>query len=334
MLHSSLWRWIALGLLSALTATAGPAAGDYADGEDLAVRQAAIEALGDINGSVVVVDADSGRVLTMVNQKLALADGAIPCSTIKLVAGLAALSEGLIVPQQKVYFPGDWFMTITEGLAISNNVLFDHLGRKLGFERFARYARLFGLGEKAGWGIPGEQLGRFPEAEHSYGVGRMTSFGDGIAVTPLQLAAFTAALANGGKLFYLQHPSSQDDVRRFEPRLKRSLPIADWLTEVEQGMAEAVKRGTGRNAKLAGERIHGKTGTCSYVQDRRKTRMGWFTSFAKNLGGRNLSTVVMLHGGFVHGPLAAEVAGRLYRGLAASQHSQAEPAAVNLCHCD
>lgn len=333
-MHFRLLRWIALGILLAGGAAAAPTAGDYVDGEDIAVREAAIEALGELNGSVVVVDSDTGRVLTMVNQKLALADGAIPCSTIKLVAGLAALSEGLIAPEEKVYFPGNWFMTMTEGLAISNNVLFDHLGEKLGFERFARYARLFGLGEKAGWEIPGEQLGEFPEQEHSYGVGRMTSFGDGISMTPLQLAAFTAAIANGGKLYYLQHPSSRSAAEKLEPRLKRSLPIASWTAELEQGMAEAVKRGTGRNAKLVGEQIRGKTGTCSFYQHRRKTRMGWFTSFARDLRGRNLATVVMLHGGFVHGPLAADVAGKLYRRLASVEYSEASAAPLNLCSCD
>ena len=71
-------------------------AGDYTEGEDPAVRQAAIRALGKYNGSVVVVDTSDGRVLTMVNQKLALSNGYVPCSTIKLVAGLAALKEGLV----------------------------------------------------------------------------------------------------------------------------------------------------------------------------------------------------------------------------------------------
>src|SRR5690606_1551328 len=133
-------------------------AGDWTDGEDPAVRQAAVEALGRLNGSIVVAEAQTGRILSMVNQKLALSDGYIPCSTIKLVAGLAALSEGLIEPAEKIYFPGGWFMTMVHGLEISNNVFFDELGERLGFSRFQRYARWFGFGEKAGWNIPGEQI--------------------------------------------------------------------------------------------------------------------------------------------------------------------------------
>lgn len=309
-------------------------AGDYIDGEDPEVRQAALAALGEHHGSIVVADAKTGRLLTMVNQKLALADGAIPCSTIKLMVGVAALSEGLIRPKEKVYFPGGWFMTLTEGLTISNNVIFDYLGEKLGFERFRRYARLFGLGERAGYRIPGEQVGAFPEREHSYGVGRMTSFGSGIGMTPLQLAAFTAALANGGKLYYLQHPSSREQAAQLKPRLKRELPIGPLLPEIEQGMAQAVARGTGRNARLPGRQVHGKTGTCSYFQARRKHRMGWFASFVRDLGGRDLSVVVMLQSGFVHGPLAAEIAGEFYRNLSRVEYSSLNESAVTACDCE
>src|SRR5574340_1499261 len=70
-----------------------PTLGDNVDGDDLNIRRAAVAALGGYNGSVVVVDPRTGRVLTIVNQKLAFSSGFIPCSTIKLVTALAALSE-------------------------------------------------------------------------------------------------------------------------------------------------------------------------------------------------------------------------------------------------
>lgn len=290
-------------------------AGDWTDGEDQQVRRAAVQALGSLNGSVVVADANTGAVLTMVNQKLALSDGYIPCSTIKLVVGLAALSEGVIDPSEKVYFPGGWFMTMVEGLAISNNVLFDALGERLGFSRFRRYARLFGFGEKAGWNIPGEQLGQFPETEHAYGVGRMTSFGDGISVTPLQLAAFVSALGNGGTLYYLQHPDDPAESVSMTARVKRHLAISGWLPEIERGMAEAVRRGTARRARTSDVTLRGKTGTCSLDRRDSRTRLGWFASFARE-GDRTLTVVVMLRGGAsISGSLASEVAGRFFKGL-------------------
>ena len=60
------------------------------------VRQAAIDALGNMNGTVVAIDPTSGRILAMVNQKLALSEGAQPCSTIKVAVALAGLSEKVI----------------------------------------------------------------------------------------------------------------------------------------------------------------------------------------------------------------------------------------------
>src|SRR5581483_10032284 len=66
--------------------------GDETEGEDLEIRRAAVEALGPYNGSIVVTDPDTGRILTIVNQKLALGPGYQPCSTIKLSVALASLS--------------------------------------------------------------------------------------------------------------------------------------------------------------------------------------------------------------------------------------------------
>ena len=61
-----------------------PTIGDNVDGEDLDIRRAAVDALGQYNGSVVVVDPNTGRILTMVNQKVALSSGFQPCSTVKV----------------------------------------------------------------------------------------------------------------------------------------------------------------------------------------------------------------------------------------------------------
>ncbi len=136
-------------------------AGDITAGEDPVVRQAAIDALGDMNGTAVVIDPSNGRILAMVNQKLALSPGAEPCSTIKLSVALAALSEGLVTRDTPVQLAG-FRMNMTEALAHSNNLYFEELGRELGFERVHHYANQFGLGELAGYHIQGEQLGVYP----------------------------------------------------------------------------------------------------------------------------------------------------------------------------
>jgi len=313
-------------------------AGDFIGGEDPIVRQAAIEALGKFNGSVVVADTSNGRLLTVVNQKLAFASGYMPCSTIKLVVGLAALNEGIVSPGKKVWFEGYWFMTMVEGLAISNNVYFEHLGRELGFERFKRYANLFGFGEKAGWRIPGEQLGKFPEEEHGGGIARMTTFGDGISVNPLQLAAFVSAVANGGTLHYLQAPATPREAADLKAKERRRLPGGRWLPELRAGMTEAVKRGTGRKARTVGRPILGKTGTCSQYHRPGRTQLGWFASYNEGEGKR-LAIVVLLRGGpMMFGPRAAEIAGNIYKTLSRQNYFSSDPAdrqvvSLGLEHC-
>ncbi|HEY1495891.1 MAG TPA: penicillin-binding transpeptidase domain-containing protein, partial [Candidatus Solibacter sp.] len=223
-------------------------AGDVTTGEDPIVRQAAVDALGDMNGTAVVIDPSNGRILAMVNQKLALSPGAEPCSTIKITVAMAALSEGIVTRDTMVQLPG-FRMNMTQALAKSNNLYFEELGRELGFERVKHYANEFGLGELAGWQVPGEQLGTYPEEAipvSEGGVGKMCSFGQGVSMTPLQLGAYVAALANGGTLYYLQHPTTPADIAAFEPRVKRTLDIARFVPELQDGMAGAVEYGTAR----------------------------------------------------------------------------------------
>src|SRR5580700_5118256 len=141
--------------------------GDVTAGEDLTVRDAAIDALGGMNGTVVAIEPTSGRILAMVNQKLALSSGAQPCSTIKLSVALAALNEGIITKETEVRLGGQYHMNLTMALAHSNNAYFEALGRQLGFEKVSYYAHQYGLGELAGYSIPGEQLGIYPNEEIS-----------------------------------------------------------------------------------------------------------------------------------------------------------------------
>jgi cell division protein FtsI/penicillin-binding protein 2 len=290
--------------------------GDITAGEDPVVRQAAIDALGNMNGTVVAIDPTNGRILAMVNQKLALSEGATPCSTIKLAVGLAALSEGIVTHNTPVQVGPHAYMTLTQALAKSNNAYFEALGRQLGFERVKRYANEFGLGELAGYNIEGEHLGVYPDEELDAklgGVGRMCSFGDSISMTPLQLGALVSAMANGGTLYYLQHPTTPEEILNFQPKVKRTLDIRRWLPEMAAGMAGAVEYGTARGLRLnfSEEQILGKTGTCS----KSGTRFGWFASYANTNYG-HIVTVVFLEGGrMTYGPKAAEIAGRMYRGL-------------------
>ncbi len=290
--------------------------GDIATGEDPIVRAAAIEALGNMNGTVVSIDPDNGRILAMVNQKLALSAGAQPCSTIKVAVALAALSENVITKDTEIQLGKYSRMDLTTALAHSNNAYFAAVGQKLGFERVSYYAHQFGLGELAGWNIPGEHLGTFPSTVLDAklgGVGKMCSFGESISLTPLQLGALMAAVANGGSLYYLQHPTTPEEIANFTPKVKRKLDIGPIIPELSDGMSGAVEYGTARllRTSFVEEPVLGKTGTCS----KNGTRFGWFASYANTEYGR-IVTVIFLQGGRpTFGPKAAELAGHFYRNL-------------------
>ncbi|MCX6586837.1 MAG: penicillin-binding transpeptidase domain-containing protein [Acidobacteria bacterium] len=293
--------------------------GDVVDGEDLLVRRAAVDALGPYNGSVVVADPQTGRILTIVNQKLALGSGFQPCSTVKIVTAIAGLKEGIIERNTQLRLGRRSTMNLTDALAHSNNPFFARVGTDLGFERVHSYAKLLGLGEKAGLNIEGEFPGVLtPEPPKFGGVGMMTSFGEGIQLTALQLAALLSAIANGGTLYHLQYPRTKEEIANFAPRVKRHLDIQDQIPDVKPGMMAAVDYGTGRRANYdPSEPILGKTGTCT---DRATpTHLGWFGSF-NEVGRNKLVVVVLLTGGrTVNGPVAAEVAGSVYRNLSSQQ---------------
>lgn len=287
--------------------------GDRLEGEDPLVRRAAVEALGPYNGTVVAVDPGTGRILSMVNQRVALKSGFQPCSTVKIPVALAALSEGIIDRVTPIRLYGRTRVDLTQALAHSNNVYFASLGVKLGYDRFSYYARLFGLGEKAGLNIEGEEPGYFAEAPpKGGGMGMMTSFGDGITLTPLELAALLSAVANSGTLYYLQYPRNSEEVDQFLPRVKRHLDIAQYVPQIKPGLMGAVEFGTARRAIYDPEApVCGKTGTCTGGT----THLGWFGSFS-DFGQNKLVVVVLLTGGRgVSGPTAAEISGNIYRRL-------------------
>jgi len=295
---------------------ADPAAGDDAQFDDPVIRQIAVEALGHANGSVVAMDPNTGRILSVVNQKMAFSAGFEPCSTIKPVVALAALQEGVITRDSMLPIGRRRYMDLTEAMAHSNNTFFEQVGEKLGFPTVQRYASLLGLGERAGYDIPEEQPGVLPTAPPAYGgVKRMSSFGEGIRITPLQLASLASTLANGGTMYYLQYPRAPQAGQEFTPRVKRHLEISPLLPELREGMLAAVLYGTAKQSyDPEGEQALGKTGTCNDAN--LGGRLGWFVSYADQEHPK-IVLVVLLRGSShrVSGPHAADIAGRIYHGL-------------------
>ncbi len=282
--------------------------------DDPVVREIAVEALGRYNGSVVAVDPNTGRVLSIVNQRLAFSAGFQPCSTIKPVIAVAALTEGIITRDTMIKVSRRGYMNLTEAMAHSNNPYFEVLGRKMGFETVSKYAHDLGLGEPAGYNIFEEHPGIFPSTPPQYGgVGRMSSFGEGIHMTPLQLASLAATFANGGTLYYLQYPRTAEERANFQPIVKRKLNLEALMPDLREGMLAAVLYGTARRGfDPYGEQMLGKTGTCSD----QGSRLGWFVSYNDQVSPR-MVVAVLIRGNrrIVNGPTAADIAGRIYSRL-------------------
>src|SRR5579863_6408860 len=298
-----------------------PAKDDVTANDDPVVRQVAVDALGHEKGSVVAVDPTTGRILSIVNQKMAFSAGFEPCSTIKPFVALAGLQEGVITRDTMLRVGNRRYMDLTEAMAHSNNKFFEAVGSQLGFDRVAKYDSLLGLGQRVGYNIPEEQPGFLPSRPPAFGgVARMSSFGEGIRITPFQLASLVGTLANGGEQYYLQYPRTDEERQNFQPRLKQQLDIAPLLPDLREGMLAAVMYGTARRSyDPDGEQDLGKTGTCN--DEGVGGRLGWFVSYADQAHPK-IVLVVLLHGGgrIISGPHASQIAGRIYRGLYARNY--------------
>jgi membrane peptidoglycan carboxypeptidase len=284
---------------------------DSTVGEDLEVRKAAVAALGHHAGTVVVMDPKTGRVYTVVNQDWALRRGFKPCSTIKLVTGVAGISEKVIQPVETVSVGGNYSLNLTEALAHSNNTYFQRVGGEVGFDKMVGYAREMGLGEKTGINYANEYAGRVPLFKSGYAVNHMSSHGDDFEVTAIQLASLVSAMSNGGKLLTPHLPRTVEENDKFKTETRRKINISsDTLNRMLPGMVGAVNYGSGRKAYRPEQTVAGKTGTCIG----QGAWLGLFTSYAPVVNPK-LAVVVITRGTDAHNHLPAAVAGDIYRAL-------------------
>ncbi|HKY29268.1 MAG TPA: penicillin-binding transpeptidase domain-containing protein [Pyrinomonadaceae bacterium] len=284
---------------------------DDITGEDLEVRRAAVNALGNHIGTAVVMDPMTGRIYSIVNQEWALRRGFKPCSTIKLVTGVAGLGEKVIDPTNTAAVSERYKIDLTDALAYSNNTYFQEVGGKVGFDKMMSYAKDLGLGEKTGINAPNEYSGRLPDDKTGWALNRMSSHGDDIQVTAVQLATLVSAMSNGGKLLVPQIARTKQDESKFKPKVRRSLDLQPgvWQSMVP-GMVGAVNYGSGKKAYDPLQTVAGKTGTC--IGD--GGWLGLFTSYAP-LANPRLAVVVIARGPDARRHFPAAVAGRIYREL-------------------
>jgi cell division protein FtsI/penicillin-binding protein 2 len=290
----------------------GMIARDNLAGEDPEVRRVAVNALGNHAGTVVVMDPITGKIYSMVNQEWAIRRGFKPCSTIKLVTGVAGLSENVIPPSELTLASDRPRMDLTYALAHSDNPYFERVGGGLGFDKMIHYAKELGLGEKTGANVPFEFSGRLPELKPGFTLRRMFSYADGFEVTALQLGNLVSAMANGGKLLVPQVTNAQDQDARIKPKVRRKLDIdGNVLQRMIPGMIGSVNYGSGRKAYDPLQTVAGKTGTCNGGGG---SWVGLFTSYAP-LANPRLAVVVITRGTDAHHHLPAAVAGQIYRDL-------------------
>jgi membrane peptidoglycan carboxypeptidase len=282
---------------------------DDTRGEDLEVRRAAVNALGNHAGTVVVMDPMTGKVYSIVNQEWALRRGFKPCSTIKLVTGIAGLCEKVISPFETTDISDRYRIDLTDALAYSNNTYFQKVGGQVGFGKMMSYARELGLGEKTGVNAANEYAGRLPAEKTGFALNRMSSHGDDFEVTALQLATLVSAMANGGKLLVPNIPRSAQDQSKAKVRRQLDVSQENWRRMVP-GMVGAVNYGSGKKAYDPLQTVAGKTGTCIG----QGAWLGLFTSYAP-LANPRLAIVVITRGSDARGHFPAAVAGRIYRDL-------------------
>lgn len=280
---------------------------DSTEGEDPQVRAAAVNALGNKAGTVVVMEAQTGRVLTIVNQDWAIRNSFKPCSTIKLVTGVAGLTEH-VINQDGGIGNSTSGVTLDGAIAHSNNGYFQRVGSNLGSSKMVAYAHQLGLGEQTGINVDGETAGRVPNGNNNL---RIYSHGDDFEVTPLQLAVLVSAISNGGKKVVPQVARTRFEKTSFHTQFHRPVSVpTQELEEMLPGMIGTAEYGTARRGVDASLGIAGKTGSCIY----KGTWIGLFTSVAP-VENPKYSVVVITRGSGERGKYAAAIAGRVYQTL-------------------
>jgi penicillin-binding protein 2 len=278
---------------------------DSIEGEDLRIRQTAVNALGERAGTVVVMEAKTGKIVTMVNQEWAVRHGFKPCSTIKLVTGVAGLNEGLIANDGRVTGSAGG-MELDYALAKSNNPYFQRVGANLGSEKMISYAKRLGLGQPTGINLDRENAGKLPYGNNN---ARIYSHADDFEVTPLQLAVMVTAISNGGERIVPKVSKARVERTASSRSVKVDLPDRS-VQGVLPGMMGAADYGTASRSMDKTLGVAGKTGSCIG----RGSWVGLFASVAP-VEDPKYAVVVITRGQSERGRYAAAIAADIYRAL-------------------
>src|SRR5882762_9459257 len=326
---------------------------------DSVLQEAATAALGPHEGTIIVMDAQSGRVRALVNPQAAFAAAAMPGSTMKPFTALAALRAGLIDQDSRTVCPGRFnglnfsqpfvhadhlpSFTPSQAIAYSCNYYFATLGQRLGHDNLIETIRPFGFGQPTG--VNEEVAGtlrpcetgnsaRIQSAHHASpqsDCDARAAIGesDHIQVTPIQLLSAYTALVNGG---HLLQPRVTSDGRSGASE-RATIEISPrHRAIITEGMAGAVRYGTARSAHLDSLPLYilGKTGTSAPPKGFRAR--GWFVGFAAGPQPQgepkpeeiDLAVLVLLE--HSHGSEAAAVSRSIFAAYAGARSRTSNPA--------
>ncbi len=254
---------------------------------------------GAASGSVVVMEPKTGAILGMTSLPTydsakffdydkslypnpVVASSFEPGSTFKILVMAAALNEGVIKPETRCdqcsgprvisgytiktwnekYFPNS---TMIEVIQHSDNVGMVFVAEKLGVEKMFDYLQKFGLGQLTGVDLEDETSPKLRAKEDWKPIDLATaSFGQGIALTPLQMVRAVASIANGGNLmkpYLVKQVISEEGKTEIQPKMERQVLKPATALVVTEMMVNAVEQGEAKWAKPSGYRIAGKTGT-------------------------------------------------------------------------
>jgi len=232
----------------------------------------------------------------------AVTDPFEPGSTFKVILAAAALEEGVVRPDDRIWAENgqltiaktiihDWkkfgWLSFSEVLQNSSNVGSMKVGLALGRDRYHHYMTAFGFGAPTGIGLPGESRGllRDPQRWSPLSLPTM-SIGQEVSVTALQMLAAFGAVANGGTLMQPRLVKAEFDadgreMRRIEPRAVRQVVSPETARTLSRMLVEVVEHGTGHLAAVGGYDVGGKTGTAQKLDSttRRYSRAPGVLSF-------------------------------------------------------
>lgn len=258
-----------------------------------------------------------------------------PGSTFKIITAAAALEEGVVKLDDAFFCPGYKIVedrrircarttghgaeTFETGIMNSCNPVFMELGERLGAENFAGYFKQFGLLSKTNIDLPGEAGTIMHKTENIGPVELATiSFGQSFQITPIQLVTTVSSIINGGTRVTPHFGVSVQDadgntVKTFSYETHENICTAETSETMRYLLEKVVSEGTGKNAKIEGFSIGGKTATSQTLPRSDHKYISSFLGFAPADNPQVLVLVVInnpqgiYYGGTIAAPVAKEI---------------------------